>query len=200
MTVAALFVSRRGPYWNRPGVDAWDEKRDARKYDGLCPVVAHPPCGRWCRLAKFVEQQHGLKVGDDGGCFASALANVRRCGGVLEHPAFSLAWRAFDLTPPAGRGWLRTFDDGWVCEVSQTIYGHRASKPTWLYYVGETPPAPLDWRSGVPTGSISGCRKRMSPEARARRPRIWGAEASRTPDRFADALLELARHSKGCAR
>lgn len=96
VTVAALYVDPAGPYPLMRG------------YTGPHPVVAHPPCGRWCRLAKFVERQYGHRVGDDGGCFAAALAAVRRWGGVLEHPAFTLAWRAHGLiakraihTPPA---------------------------------------------------------------------------------------------------
>ena len=35
---------------------------------------------------------HQYKMGDDAGCFAHALAAVRRCGGVLEHPKDSHAW------------------------------------------------------------------------------------------------------------
>lgn len=42
-------------------------------------------------------------LGDDGGCFESALASVRRFGGVIEHPWGSLAWPHFGLTTP-GRG------------------------------------------------------------------------------------------------
>lgn len=30
-TVAALSVSREGPYWMRPGVVCWDAEHDARK-------------------------------------------------------------------------------------------------------------------------------------------------------------------------
>lgn len=36
-TVAALFVSPKGPYWDRPDVDAWDEERDARGYRATAP-------------------------------------------------------------------------------------------------------------------------------------------------------------------
>jgi hypothetical protein len=30
--IAALYVRRDGPYWDLPGVDPWDEERDARLY------------------------------------------------------------------------------------------------------------------------------------------------------------------------
>jgi len=79
--IAALFVDARGCYAGLPDVDVWDEARDARLYPGPHPVVAHPPCTRWCRLAGLVEARWGHKRGDDGGCFASALASVRRWGG-----------------------------------------------------------------------------------------------------------------------
>ncbi len=79
--IAALFVDPRGCYFDLEGVELWDEARDARLYAGPHPVVAHPPCSRWCRLAGLVEARWGHKRGDDGGCFASALANVRRVGG-----------------------------------------------------------------------------------------------------------------------
>lgn len=49
--IAALFVATGGCYFGLEGVDPWDEQRDARLYRGPWPVVAHPPCSRWCRLA-----------------------------------------------------------------------------------------------------------------------------------------------------
>lgn len=45
--IAALYVQTGGCYFGLPGVDPWDEARDARKYAGPYPVVAHPPCQRW---------------------------------------------------------------------------------------------------------------------------------------------------------
>lgn len=93
--VAALFVQPEGCYSRMPGVDPWPESRDARTYAGPHPVVAHPPCATWGRYA----HKAGGK-GNDGGCFASALASVRRWGGILEHPSTSDAWRAFNLVPP----------------------------------------------------------------------------------------------------
>jgi hypothetical protein len=57
-SLAALYVLRDGPY-NLPGIDLWDEKRDARKYRGPYPVVAHPPCERWGRYWGGGPMLHG---------------------------------------------------------------------------------------------------------------------------------------------
>jgi hypothetical protein len=143
-TVAALYVDPEGNYPSMPGVECWDEQRDARTYPGPHPVIVHPPCGRWCKLAKFVERTHGYKVGDDGGLFEHALATVRRYGGVLEHPAWSLAWSRYGLATPPETGWGQTAAGEWVCEVAQSAYGHDARKLTWLLLVGGTP-QPTIW-------------------------------------------------------
>jgi hypothetical protein len=197
--VAALFVQPNGAYRDVPGVWMWDEKADARKYSGPLPVVAHPPCSRWCRLAGLVEARWGHKVGDDDGCFASALASVRENGGVLEHPAFSKAWPAHGLArPPREGGWVPADDfDGFTCHVEQGRYGHPAEKATWLYAVGlaaEHLPA-LKWGSDPDNKSkalVSWCGNHVSAGMMGR-PRVGKDVASRTPDEFRDVLLGLAR-------
>lgn len=106
--IAALFVETNGVYYGLPDVDPWDETRDARLYTGPWPVVAHPPCSRWSRLAGLVQARWGHEKGDDDGCFEAALWAVQTWGGVLEHPAYSSAWAAFKLPRPAnGGGWQR---------------------------------------------------------------------------------------------
>ena len=47
------------------------------------------------------------------------------------------------------------FGGGWVTEVSQSAYGHRARKRTWLYYVGPEPPPSLDWSEPPATAVVS---------------------------------------------
>lgn len=135
-TVSALFVLPDGPY---PALveDWWDEARDARRYDGPRPVVAHPPCARWGNLW-WSARHKGLGIGDDEGCFESAIANVRRVGGVLEHPQSSRAWARFGILPPTEGYWTRSLlrPDEWVAVVDQHCYGHRARKRTWLVAVG----------------------------------------------------------------
>lgn len=117
--VSAIFVDPRGPY---PGLltDWWDEKRDARRYAGPNPVVAHPPCKRWGR---WWYSDGSAKPGQDGGLFASAWDSVRRFGGVLEHPAHSHAWASINMPAPAdGAGWYRTGRTYAVSEHSEEYY------------------------------------------------------------------------------
>jgi hypothetical protein len=135
--IAALFVTKGGAYYGIEGVDPWDEERDARLYDGPYPVVAHPPCARWSRLAGFTEHRFGLKRGDDGGCFEAALAAVRKWGGILEHPAYTDAFKHFGLPRPIVReGWTLDFHGGASCYVEQGRYGLPVKKATWLYAYG----------------------------------------------------------------
>jgi len=190
-TVAALYVDARGCYAGLPDVEVWDEARDARLYDGPHPVVAHPPCARWCRLAGLVEARWGHRRGDDGGTFAAALESVRRWGGVLEHPAYSDAWDAFDLPVPPRVGWIRGLCGGWSCHVEQGRYGHPARKATWLYAHGVTPPT-LRWGQAWTGGAlVSWCGNRV--RSGERRPRVGRSRAAATPPAFRDALLAIAR-------
>lgn len=196
MTVAALYVETGGAYFGLPDVDPWDQPRDARKYAGPWPVVAHPPCDRWCQMAPVNQARYGHRVGDDGGCFESALRSVRTYGGVLEHPALSIAWRTYGLArPPAGGGWIKTQCGGWTCHVEQRHYGHRARKATWLYCVGLVPPS-LRWGPGPkPTAWISTDRPRAELAA-AGIGQLSKREAKATPGAFRELLLSIARQAR----
>ena len=192
-TVAALYVEHGGVYYDLDGVEPWGlPERDAREYQGPWPVVAHPPCSRWCRLAGLVEARWGHKRGGDGGCFYAALWAVRTFGGVLEHPAYSDAWTAFNLNPPPRQGgWVRAdFQGGWTCHVEQGRYGHAAKKATWLYAVGvDLPPMMWGWTpDNENCADVSWCGNGDD-----NRRRIGKAEASRTPEPFRTELLSMAR-------
>ncbi len=207
--VAALFVNQGGPYFDLPGVDPWDESRDARLYAGPWPVVAHPPCQRWGKFwagqPLWIKRTGSRKrKGDDGGCFDAALAAVRRWGGVLEHPADSHAWAHFGLNrPPRSGGWVSAdFYGGWTCCVEQGRYGHYARKPTWLLAYGLPDLPELRWGVGtarlddelVSRLGIERARRRGEVAAKGggtdSRPRIG------TPDEFRDLLLSMARSAK----
>ena len=195
--LAALYVMPNGVYSDLPGVEPWDEARDARLYAGPWRVIAHPPCERWGRYWGGAPwQKVRKKLGDDNGCFAAALAAVREWGGVIEHPEASHAWRTYGLRPPprAG-GWIAADDfGGMTCCVEQGHYGHRARKATWLYAVN-VQPLPLRWGS-------SGKRERMdegfhSAEERRRAvrtgicQRLSRNQRMTTPPEFRDLLIRL---------
>lgn len=192
--VAALYVMEDGPYSRMEGVDPWPESRDARLYAGPHPVVAHPPCNRWCQLASVNEARYGQAVGEDGGCFSAALHAVRAWGGVLEHPAYSLAWPRFGLLRPERGSWQQGLfgDRGWVTEVSQSAYGHRARKRTWLYYAGSGEPPALDWSDPKGDAWVSWGDHDRYPD----QPRLSKREAKATPPEFLGLLLRLARGAR----
>lgn len=193
--IAALYVQDGGCYFGIPGVDPWPERRDARSYAGPHPVIAHPPCQLWGALAAVNYARWGgehNKPGNDGGTFAAALCAVKTWGGVLEHPAKTRAWGAYYLTRPVRHGWAEV-PGGWVCEVWQSAYGHRANKATWLFYAGCRPPFALDWNRPAGSHQIGYHDQRGKA---ANKPTLSKHEANATPTSFRDELIRLARHAR----
>lgn len=195
--VAALFVVTNGVYFGLPNVEPWDKRRDARTYAGPHRVVAHPPCERWGRYWGGAPWQVERKTkGDDGGCFAAALAAVRQWGGVIEHPEASHAWSAFGLTaPPRVGGWVvADFQGGWTCCVEQGHYGHRARKATWLYAYGIDLPS-LKWGSCGPRERLDegfhSKEERRQLAHLPRRKRLSARECAATPIEFRDLLIAM---------
>lgn len=198
--IAALFVQTNGAYYGIDDIDPWDEARDARKYAGPWPIVAHPPCARWGRYwFGGPSARKRCKLGDDDGCFSSALGSLRKWGGVLEHPAHSYAWKKFMLGEPPAQGWGRDIFGGWSTSVDQGHYGHRARKPTWLYFVGEKEPASLIGGPSKALARIDDGFHSAEERAAARAdgwqsgPRLSAHERAATPPEFRAALLNIAR-------
>lgn len=206
--IAALYVQKDGCYYGLPGIDAWDEARDARLYTGPHRVVAHPPCQRWGKL--WAGQPLHIKLtgerkikGDDDGCFKAALASVRKWGGVLEHPAESHAWAHFGLNkPPRTGGWIAAdFEGGWTCCVEQRGYGHYARKPTWLYAFDCKLPE-LKW--GKSERQLDpAVVARMGMKRAIRLGEVGGKGGGQnstprihTPDAFRDLLISIASSSR----
>jgi hypothetical protein len=212
--VAALYVDRLGPYVSMPGVDPWfidgrnEEQtrfdwpeafhfhRDATAYDGPHPVVAHPPCGPWSKLAHQYE-------GDGKELALRAVEQVRKCGGVLEHPERSKLWEAAKL-PNARVGVAGVGDafGGYAVEVEQVAWGHPARKRTWLYLVGVPRELVVETirMGGKPTHWCSGSRGESSSRQGGPVPpgiKVCSAQQRRrTPPLFAEWLVMLARASR----
>jgi hypothetical protein len=184
--VVVLFVRADSIYKTLPGVECYDEARDARTWPGGCPVVAHPPCKTWGMVAPMVTR---AKPGEKE-LGPWAVEQVRRWGGVLEHPAGSRLFAHCGCAVAGG------FADahGFTSEVDQFHWGHRCSKPTRLYVVGcspmDVPAMPI--RAGKPTHCITqGHGVRIGHPAFKSRVPDWEREA--TPPAFAAWLVELAR-------
>ena len=120
--VAILFARVDSVYKSIPGCDVWDAERDARKWPGGSPVVAHPPCRLWGRLRHFANVVPGEKE-----LATWAVEKVREYGGVLEHPHGSLLWRVMNL-PRLG---ARDEWGGWTAALPQFWLGHKAEKASW---------------------------------------------------------------------
>jgi len=202
--IAALYVEKDGAYFGVPGVEPWDEARDARNYAGPHAVVAHPPCQRWGRFWHgSTRKPHQFEKGEDGGCFAAALNSVREFGGVLEHPADSHAWAHFGIpAPPRGGGWIQTsVTNEWTCCVYQGHYGHFAGKGTWLIAAGMARDKLPDLRWGKTEQRIHPRALELHGYEKARRigmmAMVGGKDKTRirnaTPTEFRDVLLSIAR-------
>lgn len=180
--VAALFVRADSIYKTMEGVDAWDAERDARLWPGCGPVVAHPPCRAWGQFAMFAKPRE-----DEKALAPWAIDQIRKFGGVLEHPAGSKLWPVLGLPEPG------KFDEfgGWTLPVHQHWWGHRAEKKTRLYIVGcepkDIPAMPL--RIDQPTHVIGD----VGRAGKGKRPEVSKAEREHTPPDFAEWLVELAR-------
>lgn len=176
--IAALFVRPDSIYKTMPGVDAWDMERDARKWPGGCPVVAHPPCRAWGQLSHMAKPRH-----DEKELAVFAVDMVRKNGGVLEHPKQSKLWPHMQLPEP---GETDVFG-GWTLPIDQFWWGHRAQKSTRLYICGchkkDIPSFPIVLGEAEFVVGTSSSGKRE----------ITKAEREHTPPALADWLVELAK-------
>jgi hypothetical protein len=184
--IAALFCRADSIYRSLPGVDVWDQHRDARTWSGGAPIVAHPPCRAWGNLSYFANPAPGeLELAP------WAVDQARQWGGVVEHPLGSRLWKVCGIPT---HGHKRDAHGGWLLRIKQSDWGHRAEKDTGLYIVGldpaELPPVPLVL--GRPTHVViarSGTRK----EHPGWRPHLRPAEREATPPELAAWIVEVLR-------
>lgn len=189
MQVAVLFARADSVYKTLPGCDVWDIERDARRWPGGAPVVAHPPCRAWGELSHMANPAAGEKE-----LALWAVDQVRAFGGVLEHPAKSKLWPAKPLPMPGTRDqW-----GGWTLPIHQHWFGHRAQKSTFLYIVGctpaEMPVMPL--KLGKAEFIIGSSGRRSDGTRKCRGLEVTKAEREHTPPLLAEWLCEVARRCK----
>lgn len=205
--IAALFVeneprrnmpNRRSIYYEHEGVDCYDRERDALTWPGGCPVIAHPPCRTWGVLKHLANAPEGEKE-----LSLWAVEQVRRWGGVLEHPVQSDLWKACGIPPPGQRA---LGDPGETILIDQVEWGHRCQKPTILYLVGgdrslihPTKPGAQPTRGyGGPGTNVAADRVaagiRVSPSHHL--PKENASRIQRTPPDLAEQLIQYARSAR----
>lgn len=187
--VAVLFAREDSIYKTIPGCDVYDATRDARTYDGPWPVVAHPPCRAWGRLRHLAKPR-----ADEKELAIWAVQQVRRFGGVLEHPKASTLWPVAGLPVPGERD----AHGGWTLPVLQYWWGHKADKATLLYIVGcepkDIPQLPMVLGT-APYVVGNGTTNHITKGQPGWRPQIPHAEREHTPPQLALWLCQVAR---GC--
>jgi hypothetical protein len=127
--ITVLFV-RKDSIYKKLGVDCWDIERDARLWQGGNPVIAHPPCRAWGQLAHLAKPRP-----DEKELAIWSIDQIRKNGGVLEHPRASKLWKHMNL--PVGQ-MIDEYGGFSIC-VNQSWFGHSCEKKTMLYICGCSP-------------------------------------------------------------
>jgi len=189
--VAVLFAMKDSIYKTLPGCDVYDKDRNALTFTGGMPIIAHPPCRTWGTLKAFStapQSEHELAIW--------AIEQVRKWGGVLEHPKGSTLFRETKCGLPGG---LPDEHGGILIQIDQFHWGHKARKRTLLYIVGTYDLPPIPKRKGKPTHVIDRPgknRKKERPNSAGKLPWCSKKEREATPLDFAKWLVEVARRSQ----
>lgn len=179
--IAVLFARSDSIYKSLPNCDVFDKDRNALNFKGGFSIVAHPPCRAWGQLRHFANPLPGEKE------YARfCIREIRRNGGVLEHPKNSMLWS--DMNLPEGQE-VDEFG-GFTLHIDQFWWGHKARKATKLYICGidkkDVPVMPLDL--GEPEYVVSRSKTKHAP----RKKEISKREREATPVMFAQWLIKLA--------
>jgi hypothetical protein len=174
--ISILFAARNSVYKTIPGLDVWDEDRNALNWPGGNPGIFHPPCRLWSMLSHF-----SVAPKEEKELARWSVRQIRKWGGVLEHPAHSKLWLDQDLPRPGQKDAY-----GFTTGVYQWWFGHRGRKATWLYICGIDPKTvPLiPFKLGQAEAT---CSTRHGGPGRIR-----DNEIEATPPEFANWLIAVA--------
>jgi len=182
MTKVLILFTREDSIYKTMGLDCWDIVRDARKWPGGNPIIAHPPCRAWGQLSHFAKPRDGEKE-----LAIYSIHQIRKYGGILEHPRASKLWKEMSL--PTGN----EVDEygGYSLCINQSWWGHRAEKKTLLYIVGcpknDLPDIPINF--DLPPCVINSSKRKGEP---GYRPEVSRYEREATPIDLAKWLVQVA--------
>ena len=114
--ITVLCAKKNSLYKTIPGIDVWDEDRDAYFFTGSNPVITHAPCAQWSQMKGFANDKP-----DEKELAFHCLKYVVRNGGIFEHPSGSSFFKEAGIERN-------------VYSVDQSWWGFTARKKTWLYF------------------------------------------------------------------
>ena len=174
--ISVLFAAKNSIYKTIPGLDVWDEERNAMLWPGGNAGIFHPPCRLFCQLKHLSTAPKSEKE-----LAFWSIDAVRRFWGILEHPAHSTLWEEKSLPEPGKKDLY-----GFTFSVDQFWFGHPGVKRTWLYICGiqpkDLPEYPI--RIGHSENVFSGGNRKYIQGSRHFR--------SATPIAFAKWLVSVA--------
>lgn len=112
--ISVLCVSAKSNYYQIPGLDLYDKRRNCLTFTGTNKVITHAPCQQWSKLRGLAYSSPEKDLANF--CMDVVLQN----GGIFEHPAGSKFFKYRNIKPTA--------------EVNQSWFGFPARKATWLYF------------------------------------------------------------------
>lgn len=127
--ISILFTQKNSVY-QQLKQDCWNIEKNALSWPGGNPIIAHPPCRLWGTLRGLAKHTPGEKY-----LAVWSINQIRKWGGILEHPRNSRLWTYLKLPKPG------SYDEygGWTLNIQQNWFGHKCRKNTFLYIKGISP-------------------------------------------------------------
>jgi hypothetical protein len=169
--ITVLCAKKNSIYKTIPGVDVWDEERDAYFFTGSNPVITHAPCAQWSRMKAFANNNP-----DEKELAHFCLKNVIRNGGIFEHPAGSSFFKEAGISKN-------------IYSIEQSWWGFPARKRTYLFF-HEVKPLPVPIMQHVTT-HVVGYHKASRREL----PEMSKSERSTTILSFAEWMIKCIETS-----
>lgn len=137
--ISVLCAKKNSLYKTIPGIDVWDEDRDAYFFTGSNPVITHAPCAQWSVMKGFAHDKP-----DEKELAFFCLKNVIRNGGIFEHPAGSTFFKEAGIEKN-------------IYSVDQVWWGFPARKRTYLFF-HKCKPLPFPILNQLPTKVVAPVR------------------------------------------
>jgi len=171
--ITILCAKKNSLYKTIPGLDVWDEDRDAYFFTGSNPVITHAPCAQWSRMNAFSNPDTDAKE-----LAFFCLNKVIRNGGIFEHPAGSSFFKEAGVTRN-------------IYSVDQSWWGFPARKRTYLFF-HKCKPLAFPVLQYVPTHVVAVSSK-LGPHQRSLRTELSKSQRSTTVVPFAQWMIDCIK-------